>query len=46
MIIEDTQNKQLVAKQLKKVESVGKTGKMKKGINLSNDFSSMLKYIP
>lgn len=42
-MVEDTQNKELVVKQLQKVESVGKTGKVKKGISLSNDFSLMLR---
>lgn len=44
-MIEESQShsREIVVKQLQKVESVGKTGKMKKGVSLSNDFSSILR---
>ena len=35
-------SKELVTKHFQKVSIVGKTGKIKKGGNLSNDFSLML----
>ena len=39
----ETPSKELVVKHFHKVESIGKTGKIKKGVTLSNDFSLMLK---
>ena len=36
-------SKELVINHFQKVSSVGKTGKIKKGVNLSNDFSLMLR---
>ena len=37
-------SKELVVKHFQKVESIGKTGKLKKGVSLSDDFSLILRY--